>query len=224
LDRQNERRILVRRVFHNTDRELYRLGKLAGIPWFDQFQAKFERDRYAYFSDEEKKDAIERITSVSEVADGKFLEAFNDLYRQERRWLDIPRFVGEHYYFDESSGLALDNKQDSIREDIMKAIEETKERGYFFLKAIVQLHEEEKWDRAYGGATWVDILAKIRELGGTYPPPRDLVVLKSYRIYHKTGSRRYPTHTIPEEILPIVEEVLTGWSRTHITNPKEEAE
>jgi len=57
----------------------------------------------------------------------------------------------------------------------------------------------------------VDILAKIRELGGNYPPPRDLALLKSYKIYYKTGSRRYPTHTVPEEIIPLVEEVLNQY-------------
>ena len=59
----------------------------------------------------------------------------------------------------------------------------------------------------------MDILAKIRELGGVYPSPRDLALLKSYRIYYKTGSRRYPTHTVPEEIIPVVEEVLLQYLR-----------
>jgi hypothetical protein len=64
------------------------------------------------------------------------------------------------------------------------------------------------WDRAYGGVVWTDILAKMREIGGDYPAPRDVAIIKSYRIYYKTGSRRYPTHTIPEEIIPIVKDEL----------------
>ncbi len=51
------------------------------------------------------------------------------------------------------------------------------------LKAIIELRKEGKWDRAFGGATWTDMLTKIRENGGVYPPPRDLAILKSYKIY-----------------------------------------
>jgi len=73
---------------------------------------------------------------------------------------------------------------------------------------VIQLYKEGKWDEAFGGAAWVDILTKIRQLKGVYPPPRDLVLLKSYNIYYRTGSRRYPTHTIPEEMIPVVEEAI----------------
>lgn len=203
--------MLLRRLFHK-DRDLYKLGKLAGIAWFDKFEAKFERDRYAYFADEERREAIEKI--VSDVSDNGFIEVVNKVFNEERRYIDIDRFVGEHYYFNVSVGLKLDNKQDELRKDVWNALEETKGRGYYFLKAIIELHREGRWDRAYGGATWVDILAKIRELGGVYPPPRDLALLKSYKIYYKTGSRRYPTHTVPEEIIPVVEEVLARFMKT----------
>jgi len=205
MDKAEEHRILLRRLFRR-DRDLYRLGKLAGLAWFDRFEAKFERDRYAYFADEERKEAVEKI--VSEIPDDKFIEVVNKVFSEERRYIVIDRFVGEHYYFDLNDGLRIDNKQDELRKEIWNALEETKGRSYYFLKAIIELYKKGKWDRAYGGAAWTDILAKIRELGGVYPPPRDLALLKSYRIYYKTGSRRYPTHTVPEEIIPVMEEVL----------------
>jgi hypothetical protein len=126
----------------------------------------------------------------------------------------IDRFVGEHYYFDVSAGLKLDNKQEELKKEIRSALEESNGRNYYFLKAIIDLHKEGRWDKAYGGAAWADILAKIRELKGAYPPPRDLALLKSYKIYYKTGSRRYPTHTVPEEIIPIVEEVLDRYFKS----------
>ncbi|RLE53908.1 MAG: hypothetical protein DRJ30_06180 [Candidatus Methanomethylicota archaeon] len=210
MNKIEERRILLRRLFYR-DRDIYKLGKLAGLAWFNRFKAKFERDRYAYFADEERKEAIEKI--VSELSDDKFVEVVNKVFSEERRYIAIDRFVGEHYYFDVSVGLHLDNRQDKLREEIWNALKETKGRSYYFLKAIIELYKEGKWDRAYGGATWVDILAKIRELGGVYPPPRDIALLKSYRIYYKTGSRRYPTHTVPEEIIPVVEEVLEQYSK-----------
>ena len=214
MDKTEERKLLLRRLFYK-DRDLYRLGKLTGLDWFGRFEAKFEKDRYAYFADEERKEAIEKI--VSELSDDEFIEVVNKVFSEERRYIEIDRFVGEHYYFDVTSGLILDNRQDKLREEVWNALEETRGRSYYFLKAIIELYKEGRWDRAYGGATWVDILAKIRELGGVYPSPRDLALLKSYRIYYKTGSRRYPTHTIPEEMIPVVEEVLDRYFKLPFT-------
>jgi len=205
MDRTIERKILLRRLFHR-DRDFYRIGKLAGLTWFEKFEAKFERDRYAYFSDEERKEAIEKI--ISELSDDKFFEVVNQLLKEEEKYVEVDKFVGEHYYFDINAGLTFDNKQDELKKEILNALEETKGRSYYFLKSIIELGKIGKWDKAYGGATWVDILAKIRDLEGVYPPPRDLALLKSYKIYYKTGSRRYPTHTVPEEVIPVMEEVL----------------
>ncbi|MGQ9691212.1 MAG: hypothetical protein ACUVQY_08130 [Thermoproteota archaeon] len=47
------------------------------------------------------------------------------------------------------------------RKEIWKALEETKGRGYHLLKAIIELRKEGKWDKAFDGAAWIDILAKI---------------------------------------------------------------
>lgn len=86
----------------------------------------------------------------------------------------------------------------------------------FFLKAIIDLEANGKWDQAYEGATWIDILSKIRQLEGKYPSPRDLAILRSYRIYYKTGSRRYPTHTVPKEMIPTVKDELNKWMEKEI--------
>jgi hypothetical protein len=209
MRKRDERDLILKRLFYR-DVDIYKVGKLAGISWFDRFEAKFERDKYAYFSPDEKKEAHERI--VSEPPDDVFVATIDKVFHQERGYAEIDRFVGEHYYFDESTGLSAENRQDGLKTDVQKALVETNGRAYHFLKAIIDLHEEDKWDRAYGGATWVDIVAKTRELGGSYPSPRDLVILKSYRIYYRTGSRRYPTHTIPEEVIPPIRGILEKWS------------
>lgn len=213
MDKPLERKILLRRLFYS-DRDIYKVGRAAGISWFDRFKQKFERDEYAYFSDEERMEAVKRI--ATETPDDVFVEAVNrTFWEKERRYLGIDRFVGEHYYFDPYTGVKPENRLDELRREVRNALEETKGRGYYFLKAIVELYKEGKWDRAYGGASWQDILSKIREIGGCYPPPRDLVILKSYKIYYRTGSRRYPTHTIPEEMIPVVEEVLDRYFQEH---------
>lgn len=207
MDKSSERRILLKRFFWK-DRALYRIGKVAGLDWFNKFDRKFARDKYAYFSLDEKREAIEKIVSIR--SDETFIKAVNEVLKFESpKYLTIDRFVGKYYYFDKDSMLfKIENRQDIVRKEVREALKETGEAGYFFLKAIIELWKEGRWDDAYGGATWVDILAKIRELGGRYPSPRHVVIIKSYRIYYKTGSRRYPTHTIPEEMIPIIEEEL----------------
>jgi len=107
----------------------------------------------------------------------------------------------------------LENRQDNVRKEVMGALEDTKGRAYYFLKAIIELLDEGKWDKAYGGATWIDILAKIRDMKGVYPAPRDIAIVRSYRIYYKTGSRRYPTHTVPREMMDVIKEALEEWRK-----------
>jgi hypothetical protein len=207
MNRLEERKILLRRFFWN-DRQLYQLGRLAGVEWFNIFERKFSHDQYAYFAEEERREARKHILDIED--DMKFIEVLNDSSVQPK-YMEIDRFVGEHYFYDRSTGFEISDKRNLLREEVRGALEETKGRGYFLLKAIIDLEKEEKWDRAYGGATWVDILAKIRQLKGNYPSPRDLAIIKSYKIYYKTGSRRYPTHTVPKEMIQTINDELEKW-------------
>jgi len=210
LDATKERKILLDRFFWR-DRDLYAIGKACRIPWFDKFAQKFARDKYAYFSSEEKIEAIEKIAAVN-IREQEFIDAMNSVKENGASVsLEIDQFRGERYSFDPDEGFRNENRQLSVKKDVQHALEELGERGYCFLQAATNLHKAGKWDRAYGGATWADILAEIRKLGGRYPSPRDIAILKSYKLYYKTGSRRYPTHTIPEEILEVVETALKEW-------------
>lgn len=203
----NERKILLDRFFWR-DRDLYAIGKACRIPWFDKFAEKFARDTYAYFSSQEKVEAIEKI-ATNNISEQEFVNALNYVKEKEASIsLEIDRFRGERYSFDPDEGFRNEDQQLVVKEDVEHALGELGERGYRFLQAVVNLYRAGKSDRAYGGVTWADILAEIRELGGQYPSPRDIAILKSYKLYYKTGSRRYPTHTIPEEIIEVVETAL----------------
>jgi len=207
MERTVERKILIDR-FVRSDRALYDLGKRLRISWFDRFDQKFGRDSYAYFASEEKVAAIDII--AKEPDDSALGRALNDL--GPPKYLEIDRFVGERYFFD-GEKFSLQDKRAELREEVRRAIKETGGRGIHLLKALISLYRAGKWDRAYGGAAWPDILATIREIGGSYPSPRDLAILKSYKLYYRTGSRRYPTHTIPEEIIEVVDEELNAWKQ-----------
>jgi len=50
------------------------------------------------FADKERKEAIERI--ISELPDDKFVEVINNVFKEEERYVEIDRSVGQHYYFD----------------------------------------------------------------------------------------------------------------------------
>jgi len=225
-----ERKILIKRFFWD-DRKLYAFGKALGESWFDTFDIKFRKDIFASFSYEEKLDAVKEVVKDM-IKDEKFVYAFNQVFSNflneikkknynPEDYIRIPLFIGSRYYLNLetrnnlpfSEKLSCANHQDKVKEKIKEALKETKGRAYWFLKAIIELYQEGKWDKAYGGAPWLDILAKIRELKGTYPPPRDIAILASYRLfYFKTGSRRYPTHTIPEEMIECVKQCLNEWN------------
>ena len=206
-----ERKILLRRFFYD-DRRLYGLGKACGLNWFDDFDYKFGKDDYAYFAMEEKEEAFGRLINPTEVIDEKFVSALNKIRPPKYRGIDC--FVGKYYYVDNKDDIfKLENRQDDIRKEVFGVLKDTKGRACSFLKAIIGLYNEGKWDKAYRGATWIDILAKIRDLKGVYPAPRDIAIIGSYRIYYKTGSRRYPTHTIPEEMIPIADVELEKWKK-----------
>jgi hypothetical protein len=148
-----ERKIILRRLFQYNE-DLYKIGRLAGLDWFNRFEAKFKSGEYAYFTSDEREEAIERI--ASELPDSKFIEMVNNVFKEVERRLKIDRFVGEHYYFDVSAGLKFDNKQEELKKEIWEVLEITNGRTYHFLKAIIKLYKEGRWDRAYGGATWWD--------------------------------------------------------------------
>lgn len=206
FDKFEERRIILRRLFWS-DRDFFKIGNHASLEWFERFREKFLKDNYAYFADEEKKDAIYQITH-NIPDDVTFVNSLNHVYGLEKRYQDIDVFIGQFYYFETKTGVTTEDRRNELVEKTKGALDDTKGRAAYFLKSIIELYKEDRWDRAYSGATWEDILAKTRELHGSYPSPRDLVILKSYKIYFRTGSRRYPTHTIPEEMIPTIDGVL----------------
>jgi len=209
----DERKTILDRFFYH-DRDLHAVGKACKIPWFDKFDEKFARDTYAYFSSEEKVEAIDKIAKSS-IGDQEFVGALNSVRAKGASIsLGIDRFRGRCYSFNPDEGFRNENRQLTIKEDVEHALEELGERGYYFLQAVTNLYKADKWDHAYGGVTWADILAEIRKLGGQYPSPRDIAILKSYKLYYKTGSRRYPP-TIPEEIIEVVETALKEWKSEH---------
>jgi hypothetical protein len=206
-DKLKERFILLRR-FISDSLELYKIGREIGVDIvkrYDHAYNEYLKGTYFYIPHDEREEIIREIARV--IKDDKLIEIFNRL--KPRDILGIG-FRGKYYSYEEGKGLTIENAWEKVKKNILEALNQTDERGHAFLKAIVILHEDGKWSGDYYGASYTDILRVMREISGKplFPAPRDLLIFKSYRIYYKSGSRKYPTHSIPEEIIPVIKEVL----------------
>lgn len=213
--KQHEKLLLIQR-FIREDTDLYKVGKELGLNVVDKYDEEYIQHQkhgkiYFYFPYKEKDKIIEEIAQI--ISDEKLIEVFSRL--KPRDWLNIG-FKGKFFTYAESKGLTFDSVWDDVKKDIFEVLEQLGERAYAFLKAIIELHADGKWSGYTSGAPYSDILAKMREICGKpiYPAPgRDFPILKSYRVYYKSGSRKYPSHSIPEEIIPIVKEALDEWKK-----------
>jgi len=174
-----------------------------------------KRDFSFYLPSEERRRLI--AETAEKISDEKLAEIFNKL-KPKDRLTDIGCFRGKYYTYYEGEEFLLHGSWDEVKRDVFEALEQTKERGYAFLKAIITLTKEmlKKRDIEYCylfGPSYSDILRVMRTELGRFvaPSPRDFAVLKACQIYYKSGSRRYPGHSIPLEILPAVEEALEEW-------------
>mgnify|MGYP000049956042 CR=1 FL=1 len=210
-DKVSERIMLLRRLLR--DEDLYKLAKKLGISEASEYDNEYEqylKSQRSFFMlrSEDKERLIEKI--AQKASDEVLVEFFNAARPKDPFGVG---FRGRYYVYDEFRGLRLENGWEEVKRDVFEALKITGERGYAFLKAIIDLHDIGKWKGDWYGASYSDILARMREILGrtVMPAPRDFAVLKSLRIYYKSGSRRYPTHSIPEEIIPAVKEALKEW-------------
>jgi hypothetical protein len=75
-----------------------------------------------------------------------------------------------------------------------------------FLRALIESAEEilKNNDLRFCylyGPDYGNILGKMRKIVGQFEPltPRDFLILKATKIYHKSGFSRNPTHSLPIE-------------------------
>jgi len=206
-----ERLILLKR-FVREDVDIYRLGEQVGLERVHKYREEFKRRQvsrgYFYIPYDEKDGILNDI--ADSISDEKLVDFFSNLKPTD--WLGIG-FKGQFYTYSEGERLTMRNASEDVKKDVLEALNQVGERGYALLKAIAELHDLGKWIGDYYGATYADILAQIRKLCGKplLPAPRDFPILASYRIYYKSGSRKHPTHSIPEERIDSVKEALEQW-------------
>jgi|Deesub1362B_J571_1020462.scaffolds.fasta_scaffold00067_44 hypothetical protein len=152
---------------------------------------------------------------VAKIIDDETLVKLLDEIPPEYDITGLGLFRGKNYTYTIGGELELECRWDEVYNETLEVIEKTKGRAYHFLKAIIFLYNVDE-TRRYGysyGPSLAEIQTVIR--GDEGKPimlaPQDYVLLKAYRIYYKSGSKRYPGHTVPLEIIPPVEKALNNW-------------
>jgi hypothetical protein len=198
-----------------SDEDLVRVAAEAGLAEYSGLCEKARRGSIYLPSDLRDKIIKE---CVEKVSDEKLVEAFKKV--KPSLYPDIP-FRGNYYTYFGNGDLQLKSSWDNVKRDVYELLKIGGERIYAFLKAIIDLTEEmlKEGELRYcyiSGPDYSSILGKMREILGRFetPLPRDFVLLKASGIYYKPGSRRYPGHSIPIEIIPAVKEVLEEWKKS----------
>ena len=143
MSRNDERRVLLQ-WFVKDDAELYRVAKELDLQIVNTYDKDYEqhqrRGTYFHIRYDEKDKIVEKI--ASSISDEKLVETFARI--KPKSWYDLG-FRGKFYqYQDGSADLVLCNAWKDVKRDVLEALSQTGERGYAFLKAIVELHEEGK--------------------------------------------------------------------------------
>jgi len=125
------------------------------------------------------------------------------------KYVGFDVFRGYYFYYKLGDALKRECRWDEVYDNTLKALKDTKGRVKPFLKALISLYTEEKPSFMLGYSL-SKIQEKIIELEGRVRnlTPVDYVVLKAYKIYYKTGSRRYPEHALPIESIPPIEKAI----------------
>jgi hypothetical protein len=107
---------------------------------------------------------------------------------------------------------------DNVYNDTISVIKETKGRAYCFLRILVDLYYKNPKPDSFYGFTFEELLKKTVEYTGSTKTiaPRDWTILKAYRIYFKTGGKKYPEHAIPIECVPAIDKALEDYKNKNI--------
>jgi hypothetical protein len=225
-----ERFLLLKRFgYANTDKLMYELAKnlinktrnreLEDL--VEKYKPKYEnhlvRGASFYMNYNDRR---ELTKEVAKEVDNKTLAGLlnNTPPRYDLTGLEI--FRGKNYTYIMGGELKLECRWDEIYNETIEVIEKTKGRAYSFLNAIIFLYkidETQKYNYSYGPSL-AEVQSVIRSNEGkpVMLAPQDYVLLKAYRIYYKSGSKRYPGHTVPLEIIPPVEKALNDWRNKRV--------
>lgn len=116
------------------------------------------------------------------------------------KYIDLGGFQGKHYSLDEKGNLKFESSWETVRKNVQSALKQWNEKAYSVLKALINKK---------GSSSYFELIDEIgKVLGKEYVPSFLLPRLSPLKLVFKTGSNKYPSWTIPTEIIPVVEEEL----------------
>ena len=142
-EKRQERLMLLARFMR--DEDLVQIALELGLDErVTEYKKRYEEARkrgFAFYLPSEERRWL--VTEIAEkIADEKLAEIFNKL-KPEDRLTDIGCFRGKYYTYCEGGELLLHGSWDEVKRDVFDALEQTKERGYAFLKAIIKLTKDQ---------------------------------------------------------------------------------
>lgn len=180
LEKIEERALLLRRLYWLD--EIHKIGKELNIDSIKEVENYWDLDH---------KSASSQISKI--LSDNSLLELVS---RHPPKYLEMGGFHGQFYTLEEKNQLQLTGSWEIISKNVKRAIEKYKEKSYGTLKALVNKN---------GKSSYIDLLTEIEKiLDKDYTPTALLSRLTILKLVFKTGSNKYPTWEIPQEILPVV--------------------
>ncbi|RLJ01142.1 MAG: hypothetical protein DRP06_00135 [Candidatus Aenigmatarchaeota archaeon] len=173
--------------------KIYGIGRELDLPSFKPMEGLLSKAIPIYWN--YSKEALE----ISEVINDGDLLKFVKKYPPEYE-LGLGGFHGKYYTATEKAEVAIKGSWDEIKKNSKKAFDRWGEKVYGILQAIINKN---------GESAYFDIIDEIENvLGYSYIPSYILPRLRTLKLVFKTGSNKYPSWTIPPEIIPLLQEEL----------------
>ena len=174
---------------------LLKIGKQHGPDYFKALHAGYQIT-----------DRIQAALDVSQrLDDSQLLGIFRENPPFQYYLKEFGGFRGKYYFATTEGKVEFKDCSEEVRKSVMVALERYGETAYGFLQAIINKG---------GEASFFDIIGECEKLTGksSWNP----VLLRRLSVYpfnlvFKTGSRRYPTWTLPSETIPVVAQELAGY-------------
>ncbi|MHA1665593.1 MAG: hypothetical protein ACTSVW_07160 [Candidatus Njordarchaeales archaeon] len=176
--------------------------------WSEKDDIKVILKRYFRFDSEwseNRKKVIEYMGWDEKITSAKAAEFLKpeDLTNIWNKFAEYKHvnFYGK-FWFIKNGKIKRGNGWEIARKEIEKILKEEGIRAYAILKVLLDIGKQEK-------ENYFEFIKKIQEISGKSISWRVMQKLESVGIVHEYRSRQYHEHWIPEEIIPVVSEVLS---------------
>jgi len=170
---------------------LFKTGKQLKLPYFDQFSDYWAMNHYQA--------ALEIARSID---DDQLLRLARE--NPSKYELSLGGFQGNYYSATERGLVSLESSWPKVKDNAKRALERWQLSAFGALQGVLRLG---------GETTYWKLLEEAETLGARVSPSL-LKRLEALKLLFKTGSNRYPTWTIPTEIVPPLKEELEAFIKS----------